>query len=90
MRTIAAFDPGLFAHSLRPFIGANRLIARLSRPSALEAAWIDVFAPTKEGMEKSDLRFRRRSMIDNPVVRDLDRELFEDHRPAHHLQVNQP
>ena len=48
-----------------------------------------LFPPTKEGAEKRDFRFRRRPMIDSPVVWDLDRELFEEHRPAHHLQVNQ-
>ena len=75
MRTIAALNSGLFADPMDPFVGANRLIARLAGPSAFEAARIDVVAATKEGAEQSDFRFGRRSMIDNPVVRSVGREL---------------
>jgi hypothetical protein len=84
MRAIGAFDPGFFAHALDPFIGAYRLIACLARLSALKAAWVNVFAPAKEGAEKSDFRFRRRPMVDSSIMRRLDHQLFEGHGPAHH------
>src|SRR6266446_1136172 len=81
VRTIAALDSGLFAYSPYQFVGASRLIARPSGPSAFKSARIDIFAAAKERMEQSNLRFRRRSMID-PVVRSMDRELSGDHRLA--------
>jgi hypothetical protein len=79
MPTIAALDPGLFAYALDPFVGANRLVARLAGLSAFKSARMDVLAPTKEAAEDRDFRFRRRPMIDDPIVRRPDCELFEDH-----------
>ena len=84
MRTIAALDTGLLADSLNPFIGADRLVARLASPSTFKAAWVDVIAAiAKEGAEQCDLRFRRRSMTNRLVVLNMDCELSSNHRPAH-------
>jgi hypothetical protein len=79
MRTFAALDPGLFAYALDPFVGANRLVARLAGLSAFKAARMDVLAAAKEAAEDCDFRFRRRPMIDDPIMWRPDCDLFENH-----------
>jgi hypothetical protein len=55
--TLAAFDPGLFADSSDPFIGARGCVARFAGLPAFESARVDVFTATKKRAEECDLCF---------------------------------
>ena len=66
VRTFSAFDARLFAHATDPLVGACGGVARPARFAALESPRVHVVAASEERPEKSDLRLRRRCLIDRP------------------------
>ena len=51
---IRTFDPGLFAETRDPFIGAGGRVAGLARLSTLESPGIDILPPPEKRTKQSD------------------------------------
>ena len=71
MGAFGAFDARLFADTTHPFVRAGGCVPRLAGLPALEAARIDVVAPTKQGSKERNLGPGRRRAIDEAVHRRL-------------------